>query len=236
MNTLVQRGAYAEAVAATRSGGREPELEKALAQAVLEQAARSDNAERRRRAFGELQLAGTRARPLLQSLTRSSEPLTRALAWNALFQLGDSGARDELRPLADSPDPDIAALGYGALDAERDRPRLMAALVEPNRARRASAVRVLGSGDDAPQIRLALEAVAKLDPDAGVRAAALGVLGRYGSEATPTIERALGDEAQPVRIAAISALARIAGPHELDLVARDLGSIPRPETLTAAAA
>jgi HEAT repeat protein len=236
MNTLVQRGAYAEAVAATRAQGREPELEKALAKAVLEQAARSADAERRRRAFGELQLAGTRARPLLRSLTNSSEPLTRALAWQALSQLGDGAARDELRPLADSADPELAALGYTALDAESDRPRLVAALTEPNRARRLAAVRVLGAGERAPEVRSALESVAKFDPEAGVRAAALGALAHYGSEASAAIERALADEAQPVRIAAISALARIAGERELMLVGRDLGAVPSPESLTAAAA
>jgi HEAT repeat protein len=81
-----------------------------------------------------------------------------------------------------------------------------------------------------------LEGAAKLDPEPAVRAAALAALADYGSAATPAIERALSDEAQPVRVAAISALARIAGPRELALLGRDLGAVPSPETLTAAAA
>jgi hypothetical protein len=96
-------------------------------------------------------------------------------------------------------------------------------------------VRVLGEADPAHEVKPALESVAKLDPEPSVRAAALAALADYGSDATATIERALSDEAQPVRIAALSALLRIAGPRELSLLGRDLGGVPSAETLTAAA-
>src|SRR5262245_51419210 len=43
---LLDRGAYGEAVAATRAKGREPQLEKALAEVLLEQAAKSADSER----------------------------------------------------------------------------------------------------------------------------------------------------------------------------------------------
>ncbi|HKU37081.1 MAG TPA: HEAT repeat domain-containing protein, partial [Polyangiales bacterium] len=232
VNTLVARGAYAEAVTATR---REPELEKALASAVLKQAARSNDAERRRRAFAELQLAGTRGRSVLQDLTRSSEPVTRALAYSALWSLGDSTARDALAPLATDADPELAALGYSALDADADRPLLMAALTEPNHARRSAAVRVLGKAEAEPEIQTALESVAKLDPEADVRAAAVAALGRYGAGAEPALVRALDDAAESVRFSAIAALTHVASESALARLARDLGAAPTPETLTAAA-
>jgi HEAT repeat protein len=251
MTALVDRGAYAEAVSATRSQGREPKLEKALAEALLESAAQSPDAERRRRAFSELALAGTRSRPVLDRLFEAKQPLTRALAWSASLQLGGDDAREMLRELAGSSDPELSALGFEALEPVKDRQQLLLALTQPNRARRAAAVRVLQRSPVASEVRVALEEVAKHDPDPGVRAAAVTALARQGAEAAPAIERAADDEAQGVRTAALFALAAVlveCGPEPeaaericdrdriVTRLGRDLGSPPTPESLSAASA
>jgi HEAT repeat protein len=244
MTSLVARGAFAEAVSATRAEGREPKLEKALAEALLESAARSPDAVRRSRAFAELSLAGTRSRPILERLENAREPLTRALACSASMRLGDDGARDTLRGLASSPDPELSALGYGALEPDKDRPQLLAALTQPNRARRLAAVRVLQGAERSMEVRVALESVVQHDPEPGVRAAALIVLSKQGPESAVAVDRALDDESEPVRIAAFSALASIIPEctqgcdraHLLARLGRDLGSPPTPESLAAAAA
>lgn len=249
---LVDRGAYGEAVAATRAKGREPQLEKALAEVLLEQAAKSADSERRRRAFSELALAGTRSRPVLSRLVAADRPLTRALAARAAMQLGDDGARDQLRELANSPEPELSALGFQALDPVTNRQQLVAALTEPNAERRAAAVSVLSSAAPAVELRAALEGVVRYDPDASVRAGALVALSKHGSAARAAIERALDDEAEVVRLSALSALGALAqqgcasntesaeeaacDPAGIYArLARDLGGVPTPETLTAAA-
>lgn len=252
MTALVDRGAYAEAVSATRSQGREPKLEKALAEVLLEHAAQSSDAERRRRAFAELALAGTRSRPVLDRLLEAKQPLTRALAWSASMHLGDDDGRATLRELAGSSDPELSALGFEALDPVEDRQQLLLALTQPNRARRAAAVHVLQRSPASSEVRVALEGVAKHDPDPGVRAAALPALAKQGAEAAPAIERALDDEAQGVRTAALFALAAVLAECSAEPAAeraricdrdrivtrlgRDLGSPPTPESLSAASA
>jgi HEAT repeat protein len=252
ITALVDRGAYAEAVSATRAQGREPKLEKALAEALLERAASSADAERRKRAFTELSLAGTRSRPVLDRLGDASPPLTRALAWSAAMQLGDDDAREMLRGLAGAADPELSALGFEALEPVTDRQQLLAALTQPNRARRAAAVRVLLRSPRSSDVRVALEAVARHDPEPSVRAGALTALSKQGPDAAPAIERALDDEAETVRIAALGALATIvpecpAAPAPdpargcdrdrlLAKLGSDFGSPPTPESLAAAAA
>jgi hypothetical protein len=254
MSALVDQSKYAEAVSATRSDGREPKLEKTLAEVVLEQAARSADTERRRRAFAELALAGTRGKPVLQRLLGATQPWTRALAWTAAMQLGDDDARENLRRLANDADPELSALGYAALDPSRDRQQLITALTLPNRARRAAAVRVLQASPASPDVRVALEAVALHDPEPSVRASALTALARQGPGTAPAIERALTDGEESVRIAATTAVAVLvregceaepaasSGPDACDrdrLLARlghDLGGAPTHVTLTAAAA
>jgi HEAT repeat protein len=244
MTTLVERGAFAEAVSATRAEGREPKLEKALAEALLESAARSPDAVRRSRAFAELSLAGTRSRPILERLENAREPLTRALACKASMQLGDDGARDTLRGLADSADSELSALGYGALEPDRDRPQLLAVLTQPNRARRLAAVHVLRGAERSTEVRVALESVVQHDPEPDVRAAALTALTKQGPESAAVIDRALDDESESVRVAASSALASIIPEcaqscdraHLLARLGRDLGSPPTVDSLAAAAA
>lgn len=246
MTALVDRGAYSEAVSATRANGREPKLEKALAEALLENAARSPDAARRGRAFAELSLAGTRSRPILERLENAREPLTRALAFKASMQLGDVGARDTLRGLAASTDPELSALGFAALEPDRDRPQLLAALTQPNRARRAAAARVLSGSERSAEVRAALEAVAQHDPEPEVRAAAVVALSKQGPEAGTAIDRALDDESETVRIAGFSGLATIIPEctqaqtcdreHLLKRLGRDQGSPPTPDSIAAAAA
>lgn len=252
MNTLVDRGAYAEAVSATRAAGREPKLEKALAEVMLEREASSLDVERRSRAFAELSLAGTHSRPVLDRLQEAKPPLTRALAWSAAMRLGDDDSRNMLRALAQSFDPELSALGFEALEPDTDRKQLLAALTQPNRARRAAAVRVLLRSARSTDVRVALEGAVQHDPDVSVRTGALTALAKQGPAAALAIERALSDEAESVRIAALGALAEVvsecpvqpaAGPvhscdreHLLTKLGRDLGSPPTVESLAAAAA
>jgi HEAT repeat protein len=252
MTALVDRGAYAEAVSATRAEGREPKLEKALAEVLLQQAASSTDAERRRRAFTELSLAGSRSRPVLDRLQEASPPLTRALAWNASMQLGDDDARNLLRKLVDSADPELSALGFEALEPVKDRQQLLAALTLPNRARRATAVRVLLTSPRSSDVRVALEDVAQHDPEPSVRSGAVTALSKQGPDAAPALERALDDESESVRTAALSGLATVvsecpaqpaADPARgcdreriLRKLGRDLGSPPTVASLAAAGA
>lgn len=248
MTVLVDRGAYAEAVSATRAEGREPKLEKTLAAVMLERAATSTDSERRRRAFTELSLAGTRSRPVLDRLSEAKQPLMRALAWKAALQLGDDSTRNLLRALASSPDPELSALGVEALKPDSDRPQLLATLTLPNNERRAAAIRVLSRGERSSEVETVLEDVARRDPEPAVRALALSALGKQGIQAAAAIERGLDDEAEAVRIAAFSALANVLPecpeqPTERcdrerlsAKLGRDLGSPPTPQSLAAAAA
>jgi HEAT repeat protein len=252
MTVLVDRGAYADAVSEARAHGREPKLEKALAEVLLEEAARSNDSERRGRAFAELSLAGTRSRPVLDRLHDHAPPLTRALAWAASMQLGNDGAREKLRALASSDDPELSALGVAALEPVTDRRQLLAVITEPNRARRAAAVRVLQGSPISNEVKIALEAVVQHDPDAGVRSAAVMALAKQGPDAAPAVERAVDDESEAVRLAAFSALGTVlmncvsqpaADPaHTCDrerllrLLGRDLGNPPTAQSLAAASA
>ena len=106
-----------------------------------------------------------------------------------------------------SPDPHLLAAALEVHADSLDGARLHALIDSPFAAVRLAAVRRL---DDAePELRLPIGEIARFDPDAAVRAAAVDYLVTYGRISVPTIEGQLDSDEESVRTAAVHALLQI---------------------------
>lgn len=178
-----------------------------VAALVLEDAARSDDEERRNAAISQLTLAGTAGYPVLERLSSGESPLPlRAKALQVLARRGDSDAQAALRGFLDEDDGQVLAAAVEALEVDDDEERLLS-LIEHTSAdvRQAAASKLQGAAPSGPA-RAALAEAARVDPEPRVRARAVRSLGAFGGAAFDYIRERLSDEDPSVRLAAVGAL------------------------------
>lgn len=237
--SAVQHAQYAAALSTYREQGHDRALLRAMARAILENDAKLTDPQRQHAAFSELVLLGTRAKPMLEELCESERSnAIRARALAQLWALGDGAARAQLRAMALADDAAIADFAYPALDAQADAALLRAALTAPRTARRLAALRALSHVDGGVLTTLdELAEIARVDPEASVRAAALLALERYGAAAQFAFERALRDEADAsVRVVAIEVFARALPESAASQLDQQLGAATSEQSLAAAVA
>lgn len=209
--SAIDRGEIDEAFAAYErmraSDGPDLSLLGMIAALVLDREARSDDRDARRAAVQELTSAGTAGDSTLRSLATSAGPV-RVIALEALARRGDDRARIELRALADDEDADARAAAILGMDAVEDRALLLEAMASPQARARENAAERLGGAAPDTDARLALENAARVDPEAGVRIAAVRALGGFGSASVGALRERLGDPVAGVRMSAVEALLR----------------------------
>ena len=186
-------------------------------------------------AFAQLVLAGTQGSPIIERLAAQRGAwLLRAKALGTLVDRGDEDARRELRALLDDDSGLVVAEAVRSLDPRRDHERILALAGHPHAAVRQRAVRMLASSAPDGRSRALLSEVARVDPDGGVRAAAVRSLGAFGRSAIDVLRDRLGDPDHGVRMAAVGAL--VAADRELGLMAVEplLGMAPTASGIEAA--
>jgi HEAT repeat protein len=186
------------------SDGDDTELLARVAELLLFVEASGEDPERQSAAIHELSLAGTAGRPALDRL--ASAGTIRALA--ALARVGDQNARRTLRGMVGSTDPDVRAAALLGTDVEADRALLMTAATEPSSRVRQAAVSRLGELAPDSDVRLLLEDRARIDPEPGVRSAAVRALGSFGVAALELLRERLSDPVASVRTASVEAILR----------------------------
>jgi HEAT repeat protein len=238
--SAVERGVYSTAIRLYNENDHDPALLRDIAETLLLEEARRRDAPRRRAAFTELGLLGTRAEGLLDRLAEDKEkPEVRARALYLSMRLGDGGAREDLRGLLKDKDPEVGDVAYAALDPARDWERLSEALRAPRAGRRLIALQVIVDPRSSAPPASALSELAevsRVDPDAAVRAAALHALERFGAAGAPALEQALQDPDEGVRTAALESLARSDPARAEPALDRQLGAATSQESLSAAVA
>lgn len=214
--------------------GGDLELLHVIALRLLSDAAASDDPDVRADAIRELSLAGVPALSTLERLsTAGGASATAALL--ALARRGHPGALRLLRGMVDDERPDVRAACTLALDPDADRTLLFALALEPSERVRAAATLRLGAlGPSDVEARLLLEERARVDPDAGVRAAAVRALGSYASAAIASLRDRLSDPEPSVRLASIEALVRADRAGARNTIAAMLATPPAMESIEAA--
>jgi HEAT repeat protein len=207
------RGNFTEASAhyeALRANdGEDEDLLALVAQALLLEVARSEDASARHDAIQQLALAGTQGTEPLRRLSAEEGPVG-IEALLALARVRDREARRLLRGLADSDNPEVRAASAEAFTASDagDAARLIAWCAEEEvTVRRAACDRL---GELAPSTD-ALEVLidrARSDAELRVRAAATRSLGDFGEAAALALRERLADPEARVRGAALEALLR----------------------------
>lgn len=202
----------------------------------LELAAISEDPAERLAAVQQLAMGGTAATENLERLSRAeaAEPVIRARALQALARRGDDHAEAVLYGLADSDDPEVAALALSVADPEADRGRLLEALAHPSASMRREAALTIGEGELGREAILALSDLARVDPEARVRSAAVRALGGAGETAWDAIRARLGDPESSVRMAAIRSLVRVDATRARGPIGVLLSAPPSPAALEAA--
>ena len=197
------------ALAAFEEDGKDGGLQE-IAREVLVREARADDLASRGRALGALRGAGTHARAALERLAQDSDAGLQARARSMLAALGDEPAREALRAGLEADNAVVLAAAVSVLNA--GDPEQWAAL---QRALRSGFVEVrlaaparLRVGAERGALRAEVMRMARADPVAAVRAAAVGALPALGEPSVDAIEAALTDAERPVRMAAYAALIR----------------------------
>ncbi len=209
--TAVDQGDVEQALSAYErmraSDGADLDLLGRVAALLLEQATRSDDPALRRAAIQELSMAGTAGAPIVRRIATGSGG-SRVLALEALARRGDEGARLELRALADSRDPEEHAAAVLGMDVVSDHALLMVAIVSPSARERENAADRLAGAAPETEARLALESIARGDPEPAVRMVAVRALGAYGAAGVAALRERLSDPVAGVRMGAVEALLR----------------------------
>lgn len=202
----------------------------------LELAALSEDPAERLAAVQQLAMGGTAATGSLERLSgaEGAEPLIRARALQALARRGDDNAAALLYGLADSDDPEVAALALSVADPADDRGRLLEALTHPSASMRREAALKLGEGELGREGLLGLSRLARVDSEPRVRAAAVRALGGAGDRAWDAIRARLSDPASSVRLAAIRSLVRVNREQARGSVGTLLSAPPSPAAIEAA--
>ncbi len=202
----------------------------------LELAAISEDPAIRMAAVQQLAMGGTAARENLERLSNAeaAEPVIRARALQALARRGDGHAKAVLYGLADSDDPEVAALALSVADPEDDRDRLLEALHHPAASMRREAALRIGEGELGREAILALSNLARVDPEPRVRSAAVRALGSAGETAWDAIRARLSDPESSVRLAAIRSLVRVDRVRARGPIGVLLSAPPSPAALEAA--
>jgi hypothetical protein len=147
------------------------ELVRAIARSRLSLGARDSDPRRRAAAFARIASGGTGTRALLGALERSSDADVETRALLALTLLGDGGATSRLARFADDEDEVLRERGRIAETIGLSRRAALERLSSTSADERRAALRALDGNDDVGVIE-AMIAVARRDPDEGVRAAA----------------------------------------------------------------
>ena len=189
--------------------GADADLLANVAGLVLTRAATGDDATAQRAALGQLALAGTAGMPTLIRLAESDGVTPARLgALEALARRGREDAKLALRALADSPEPEVLAASVAGMDPVEDETLLLRLAGSPHAAVRRAALGALADRADQPPVAVLLAEVARSDPEASCRAAAVRALGGSGGIAVPLLRERLGDPAPSVRFAAVAGLMR----------------------------
>ena len=202
----------------------------------LELAAMGDDAAVRHAAVTQLALGGNAAEDSLDRLSRAeaADPVTRARALQILARRGDGNARALLFGLADSDDPEVVALALSMADPDDDGARLLEALEHPSASMRREAALRLGEGHLGREPLLRLSELARVDPEAQVRSAAVRALGGAGDAGWDPIRERLSDPECSVRMASIRSLVRIDRERAREPIGALLSAPPSPAALEAA--
>lgn len=217
------------------SEGADPILLAKIAAALLEAEALSDDQATSAAAFAQLTAAGTAARDTLRRLSAvPGKPVVNAHALSVLATHGDNNARTLLRASIDASDSDIRAYAITSLEVIDDAPLLVAALGNSSGAVRLAAANVAAPGPIVPELFAALVGASRNDPLPAVRAACIRALGRAGTDAVETLRERLSDVSEPVRMAAIGALAQADRVRARDILTSLLGMGANPASLEAA--
>lgn len=207
---------------------------RAVAAAILEQAARSEQPRVREMALRQLELAGTPPLPAWERLSRDAPPNVRAQAWAHLARSGDSKARAKLQALDASGCPEARAARLRALRASLAMDDLLDALESHYAVERIAAAEALAAHAPDATARHALAEAARVDPDPSVRARATRSLGRFGEAAANALRGRLDAEQPRVREAAMSALLRVDAGAAISTLQRLSRGAPEPEGIRAA--
>jgi HEAT repeat protein len=200
-------GAWTSYEAVRASDGDDEELLGFVAEALLLREARGEDATARDGAIVQLSLAGTRGRGPLEQLAAAEGPSALG-ALVALARVGDRGSRRLLRGMADSADASVRAASVLGMSAEEDRALLVSWCADPSReVRDAACARLAELAPDGEVMALLVER-SRIDPEAGVRAAATRALGRFGAQAALPLRDRLSDADPRVRSAALESLLR----------------------------
>lgn len=189
-----------------RADGADATLLALMAADLLETEAEGADPSRRRQALSALHTAGTVSRQVFLRLRHSTDPSVRAAALAALARLGEYGAEAELRPFVDHETWDVVTAAVSVLSASSDRALLVTLLSHPAASVRREALTRLVVADETGGLRPELTKMARLDPDASVRAVATKGLGDFGQVAFEALRDRLHDEAVTVRLAAVRQL------------------------------
>lgn len=189
--------------------GEEPALLARIAANLLEAEAEGSDAQRRREALSALRTAGTVSRQVFLRLRYSTTPVVRATALASLASYGEYGAEAELRPFIDHEDWDVVSEAVTVFSAASDHARLVALLAHPAASVRRAALTKLVLAHATDALRPELTKMARLDPDASVRAVATKGLGDFGEVAFEPLRDRLHDEAVSVRLAAVRQLLKV---------------------------
>ncbi len=218
-----------------RLDGPDGQLLAPVAALILEKAALGHDPKERDAAIEELAIAGTAGHATLERIAQSpGDTVARAEALRVLAERGDDQARAYLYALLDSHDPDIVAAAITAIDAPHETHRLLTLLGATATVVRRAAALHLGGAAPAPEARLALAEVARVDPEPTVRQAAVRALGSYGHAAVDALRERLGDPSTGVRQAAVRALVQADRGEALAIVGGLLDTPPGPAGIEAA--
>ncbi len=155
-----------------------------VAALLLELEALSDDAARSAAAIAQLRLAGTAGAPALDHVAHSEGvSVARGRALQTLARRGDAEARAYLYSMLDEDDPAIVAIAIEAVDPVDESDRLLRYLSDTDPDVRHAASLQLARVPESVPVLHALSDVARVDPDAAVRSAAVRALGGFGAVA-----------------------------------------------------